>query len=271
MDKRTFELIYGISDDFYENPKKVSSDLYKLTEIFSDLIWKKEYTELIEMKRTLDDELITKMIQDYSSYNLGKAHVLIELINLLKKPFEVESLIRSLNPNEKNILKLIKEKKELTPSHMRDELSFVSKQYLSNLLSNLRNQDLVNAYSVGKHRWYSLSLKGKDVLETILAHEDDDSHLFQIEDKKLKIEYLKEDTEKDIKQIIAYPKHVFFETENEINNTSENSGILDVGGNYLKFEENYRKRAKKSKNIPYSYSYSLSLGTEKEEKELHLI
>lgn len=260
MDKRALELIYGISDEFSENPQTVSSNLYKLTEIFSDLIFKKNNSDLVELKRILEDELVTKVVKDYCSYNLGKAHVLMEMINFLNKPFELQTLIKSLKENEKKILKLIGEKQELTPSQIRTELFIDNKQYLSNLLGGLRNQDLVNAYTVGKYRWYSLTFKGKDVLKTL--DEEDTEHyrqLFKLE--KLSFGYEEEylnaklynDTNFENRLINSKLLAIEKINEIEVNHNSLNIG-MPYRENYLEFEEEKHKFKTKQWRVFYEPS-----------------
>ncbi|MED4400051.1 winged helix-turn-helix domain-containing protein [Metabacillus fastidiosus] len=184
MDNKILDLIYEISDNFNSDYEKTGSSLYKLTEIFSELIWNKKFEEIIDIQQTLDDELINIVLKDNLSYNLGKAHTLIELANALNRPYQVQELLNTLTPIEKELLKIIELNQEITPTKIKEHLN-ESKQYVSNLLSNLRKKELVNSYAVGKFRWYSISLKGKDLL-SLIRNELNEKTISQLDTEKFK-------------------------------------------------------------------------------------
>lgn len=168
--QKAFELIYGISDNFTENPQKVSSDIYKLTEVFSDLVWKKEYAELIKLKRALEDEVVSEPIKDYSSYNLGKAHALIEFVNLHKnvfelvnlhqKMYEMRNLAEMLKPIELRVLEFLQEQTKTNAFQVKQHFSFESIDYAKNILNKLRSYDLVNEYK----EWYTVTMRGEGLI-----------------------------------------------------------------------------------------------------------
>lgn len=163
MDKKVIERLFSFSDNFRDNPDNASEDFYFVLVKVSELIFQGQYEEVAKIKRFLDDELISAEIGDKKSYNLGKAHALIELGNWLAKYNRLKLIKNELTQEELAVLSLIEEKKEVQLSDFTQILS-LDKEIVIFLLSKFRKQDLIRELKVGQHTLYQLTLDGLTIL-----------------------------------------------------------------------------------------------------------
>lgn len=163
MDKGVLERLFSFSDNFQDNPDKASEDFYFVLVKVSELIFQGQYEEVAKIKRLLDDELISAEIGDRKSYNLGKAHALIELGNWLAKYNRLKLIKEELTQEELAVLSLIEEKKEVQLSDFTQILS-LDKEVVIFLLSKFKKQDLIKELKVGQYTLYQLTLDGLTIL-----------------------------------------------------------------------------------------------------------
>lgn len=167
VEKNMLDKVYSIGDNFETEVQKTSADLYYLvTEIAKDL-YNQEYEEPIEMKRMLDDELITKIPTDMKSYNLGKAHTIIELMTWIAK-FEREKEIgKILTAKEKIVLEIICKNKEILFSELIEKTN-LEKEILKEAILSLKRFELIYESKIGMYVWYRFSVSGNHVMENII-------------------------------------------------------------------------------------------------------
>ncbi|WP_078429862.1 hypothetical protein [Alkalihalobacterium alkalinitrilicum] len=182
MEHKVMEKIRTLRKRLNDDPEQVSYDLYSLEKYVAESLLERNFAIPNKVKSSLERQFANQKPEDMRSYNIGKAHTLIELISIMKKPYDLDQKVKELNDLDKKILKYIAHHREVTPTAIRNEISELNdnKQYTSNVLSKLRQIDMIAAHQVGKYRWYFLTILGEEIVNKIEKVEEFEQKLNQI-------------------------------------------------------------------------------------------
>ena len=125
---------------------------------------REDFATVKEIKDKLEKITYKYSIVDKTSFLLGKMYSIIELVDNLLIPIELEKKLNSISDWEKRVLQYIYISYKITPKEITQKFR-VNKQQISNILSSLRLKDLVTVKPYGRHRWYSVTPIGQEVLK----------------------------------------------------------------------------------------------------------
>lgn len=201
MERSFIEKVMSLRNRLHKEPEKVSYDLYSIEKFIADAMMKHDYLELQQIKNILERQFSSEKPTDMVSYSVGKAHSIVELIAILKKPYDIRERLLELKDIDKLILRFIGKRMNATPTDIRNNILELNnnKQYTSNVLSRLRQLQFISAHQAGKYRWYSLTALGNEVVMKMEENEEVQRKLKEVvaklenlETKKAKVGYKQE-------------------------------------------------------------------------------
>ncbi|EMT54279.1 hypothetical protein I532_01695 [Brevibacillus borstelensis AK1] len=145
-------------------------DLFAIEEWISKYLTRKDFDSLTQIRDELEKFVDDKEEADLKSYVVGRATGMLNIIYLIMHLHENETLIdNKLSNREKKFIEVLGRYKSIKPTDIMRILCISNKQYVSNILADLRSKELISYDTIGKNRLYYLSFKGDKVFKELFS------------------------------------------------------------------------------------------------------